>query len=710
MAPAGKPSLFSRVQLEHIDGIRIQDREAKNMSAIARAQVRAVASRIARLAIVVALGFFLVARPACAEPQDRQVAEWVLLLGGSVRIEGSSERVRELTALPSGDFHLELVDLVGANILPPDLKWLTGLTRLRILNLPGPMWNPSSGAEIDYSRNLRHIAGIPSLQELTFSSTYLDSIKFVDSGIEEIAGLAPSLRVLSLENTQVRGRHLGKFKNLEALDLVYCPVSDEGLKQIGGLTKLRKLLLRDALISDEGLASLKDLTNLEQLDLGGTRISDAGAIHLAGMTRLKKLSLQSAGITDEGLRKLADLKQLEELNLYGTKVSNASVDVFLGMQHLRMIDLRYSRMSRAGVDRLVAAVPRCNVTFLDSSVRPAVPAGAERVVAGQGDAAVAEWVRAMGGKAVVNEGQLLVVTLAATSVTDELLRNLQGLAHLRTLDLGSTEIGDPGAAHLAGLASLVELDLSRTLVSDAALAQLAGLTKLRKLNLSDTQISGAGLAHLTMLPLEELRLSNSPVGDQGVANLGKIASLKELALAFTDVTNDGLAELASLGDLKRLDLAGTDVGDKGLAHVAKLAGLTGLSLDYTRITDSGMPQLEKLTGLTQLGLTRTRLTDKSMKTVGQLSQLADLNLDYTDVGDEGLAALAGLAKLGRLSLDSTNVTDASAERIAQFKQLRQLNLYHTFYSEKGKEQIRAALPQCEMIFDARSSDPKRRRS
>src|SRR5437868_3520824 len=208
---------------------------------------------------------------ARAEPQDRQVAEWALLQGGSVRLEGRADRVRDLTRLPADDFYLELVDLVGTNILPPDLKWLTGLTRLKVLNLPGPMWNPSSGATIDYSRNLKHLAGLPTLEELTFSYTYLESIKFLDSGIEEIAALGPTLRVLGLENTQVRGRHLAALTNLEELDLVYCPIDDEGLKQIGGLTKLKKLLLRDAVISDAGVQSLSGLVNLEQLDLGGTR-------------------------------------------------------------------------------------------------------------------------------------------------------------------------------------------------------------------------------------------------------------------------------------------------------------------------------------------------------------------------------------------------------------------------------------------------------
>src|SRR4051812_130520 len=237
-------------------------------------------NRILHIAGLAALCVPLLLGPLRAEPQDRQVAEWAILLGGSVRLEGRPERIRDLTRLPVGDFHLELVDLVGTNILPPDLKWLTGLTRLKVLNLPGPMWNPSSGATIDYSRNLKHLAGLPTLEELTFSYTYLESIKFVDSGIEEIAALAATLRVLGLENTQVKGRHLAPLTNLEELDLVYCPIDDEGLKQMVGLTKLKKLLLRDAVISDAGVQNLSGLVNLEQLDLGGTRINDAGVAHL----------------------------------------------------------------------------------------------------------------------------------------------------------------------------------------------------------------------------------------------------------------------------------------------------------------------------------------------------------------------------------------------------------------------------------------------
>ena len=196
---------------------------------------RAVGTRVA--VVLFAISLFTAIKPLRAESLDRQVAEWAILLGGTIQLEGHVERTTELIDLPTQDFHLELVDLVGANILPPDLQQLIGLKRLRILNLPGPMWNPRSGARTDYSRELRHLAGIHTLEEITFSYSFLAAIKFQDDGLKEIAPLAPSLKLLSLENTGVRGRRLAPFTNLEVLDLAYCPVDDDGMKQLQRLTK-----------------------------------------------------------------------------------------------------------------------------------------------------------------------------------------------------------------------------------------------------------------------------------------------------------------------------------------------------------------------------------------------------------------------------------------------------------------------------------------
>jgi hypothetical protein len=141
------------------------------MKAFIHPQFRENGRRFVILLVAISLQLAVASHTARAEPLDRKVAEWVLLMGGTVRLEGQAERVREIADLPMDDFRLELIDLVGTNILPPDLQRLIGLKSLRTLNLPGPMWNPSAGASIDYSRDLRHLADINTLEELTFSYT-----------------------------------------------------------------------------------------------------------------------------------------------------------------------------------------------------------------------------------------------------------------------------------------------------------------------------------------------------------------------------------------------------------------------------------------------------------------------------------------------------------------------------------------------------------
>ena len=109
-----------------------------------------------------------------------------------------------------------------------------------------------------------------------------------------------------------------------------------------------------------------------------------GIGHLRGMTKLKKLNLQGTALSDEGTRQLANLTELQEMNLYGTKITNVGVEVIKEFKHLSVVDLRYTVVTRSGVDRLKAAVPQCEINFLDRSVRASLPEGADRIVAGEG--------------------------------------------------------------------------------------------------------------------------------------------------------------------------------------------------------------------------------------------------------------------------------------------------------------------------------------
>ena len=61
-----------------------------------------------------------------------------------------------------------------------------------------------------------------------------------------------------------------------------------------------------------------------------------------------------------------------------------------------------------------------------------------------------------------------------------------------------------------------------------------------------------------------------------------------------------------------------------------------------------------------------------------------------------------------LSMDSTGITDNGAQVLKSMSGLKSLNLYHTLVTEKGLQELKAALPSCEIVFDRDSALPNRR--
>ena len=57
-------------------------------------------------------------------------------------------------------------------------------------------------------------------------------------------------------------------------------VGDLGLAAIAHLTSLEELCMDSRLFTDQGLKAIAPLTRLRALDVFGARISDAGCLHL----------------------------------------------------------------------------------------------------------------------------------------------------------------------------------------------------------------------------------------------------------------------------------------------------------------------------------------------------------------------------------------------------------------------------------------------
>ena len=337
---------------------------------------------------------------AVAETLDREVAEWVIRLGGNVVTADPQPKVMaDLSDLPQQDFRLHTVNLVGTNINPPDLVRLAELTHLKALYLPGPIFNPNAGKHPDHNPHMRHLAKLTDLEILQLSDHFITTIKLRDSGLEQIASLT-NLRELRLALTEVKGKSLGPFRKLRFLDLSFAPVDDAGIKNVEGMAELSKLYLRDTQVSDEGLKSLSSLHQLTELDLHGTRVSDQGLSQLKDLGQLRKLNLLGTQVTDAGLENLLGMSQLEELVLYRTQVTNAGLEKLKQLKLLSSLDLRYTRTTRTGVAGLQAALPNCQIDFVDFALRPVGKVATAAPPVGKGAKAVAEWIQAMGGKAV----------------------------------------------------------------------------------------------------------------------------------------------------------------------------------------------------------------------------------------------------------------------------------------------------------------------
>ncbi|MEM9481380.1 MAG: c-type cytochrome domain-containing protein [Verrucomicrobiota bacterium] len=92
--------------------------------------------------------------------------------------------------------------------------------------------------------------------------------------------------------------------NIVELDLSRTKITDEGLKTVGKLARLRKLNLNSTKIEGSGLAELKELKDLEWLNLYNTPIDDKALPLIAQNRKLKSVYLFDTQVTEDGVENL----------------------------------------------------------------------------------------------------------------------------------------------------------------------------------------------------------------------------------------------------------------------------------------------------------------------------------------------------------------------------------------------------------------------
>ncbi len=205
---------------------------------------------------------------------------------------------------------------------------------------------------------LRTVRGLPRLN----LESSLDRSDLFDDDVMEIVSQLLSLRELSIRDclvTDIGLASLRRLRHLQRLDASGTKITNRGLTYVAAMPTLECLRIARTSIGDDGLAYLKVLISLKSLDLSHTRVTDEGMQRLATLTSLRELVLAGTAVGDSGIRNLQALGSLVKLDLRHTRVTDESVDTLGELRNLRELWLTHTQLSVEAKAKLRSSLPDC---------------------------------------------------------------------------------------------------------------------------------------------------------------------------------------------------------------------------------------------------------------------------------------------------------------------------------------------------------------
>jgi Leucine-rich repeat (LRR) protein len=421
---------------------------------------------------------------------------------------------------------LEVLDLEDCAITDKGLGDLMVLSALHALNLAGTKITDAGGSSL---------VAFTKLAILDIGATKIGA-----RTINAVHKLA--LTELFINHTHV-GAEIGKLA-------VFAP----------GIVRFDASALATYKPTDADLEWLAKAPNLVEVNLSGARIHDKLALAIAGKPSLRELKIAGTQVTASAIQTIAKLDKLEEVDLGGLPVDDASAAALLAMPHMRVLrldstpitDKALERASRTIVELYVSKtrVTDAGLAILDGLLKlEALGVGD----LGVGDATLARIAKLRGL-------HTLVLSKAKARKSLASLGSLHGLIRLY---LDDTNTDDDTIAALAKLGDLRILHLAGSSISDISLPKLRTFRHLDELTLGDTRVTKA-IANLEAWPgLRTLSVFGLDLGDAQLAAIAKRWSLVTLDVSATEVTDP--TPLAALSNLRTLGVTNLKLSATGTA-------------------------------------------------------------------------------------------------------------------------------------------------
>jgi len=246
----------------------------------------------------------------------------------------------------NGQFHMPAKDLMALGMSEIQGHQSQGEIYYEAAGLVHSLMNSESAKASELRSNLIEVIsgiyhGKDTAQDLAttvapwdwIEENYVPFLVVSDQDVSNLDSGTP-IRNLVLAQSPVTDDSLkiiGKYKDLNWLDLTYSNVTDDGVQHLSSLSNIRKISFEGTKISNSSAGILSNFPDLIELDFSNTPISDDAVAQITRKTKLEVLYLTGTKITDEGLNKLASLRNLEVLDVRKTNVSDAAVEQLMKM-------------------------------------------------------------------------------------------------------------------------------------------------------------------------------------------------------------------------------------------------------------------------------------------------------------------------------------------------------------------------------------------
>lgn len=256
-------------------------------------------------------------------------------LGGVPLTDAGLKRLAHLS-------NLRELRLDSTRMTDAGLKHLANLKRLEILVLDG------SGIT---DRGLEHLGDLLRLKEISLKDTLV-----TDDGVALLREKLPQATLVTGSSTPRSQR-----------------VAVERIRELGGYIRVsnqnKATTVSFAInggcdVDNDALLLLEQLPDLETVELGNNpAVTDQGLKHLAKLTKLRTLYLHDTTVRGPGLKHLAGLPNLEFLQLQGTPMTHEGVVHLRNLKSLKWANLENTLVSDDAVQELQAALPQCEIVY-----------------------------------------------------------------------------------------------------------------------------------------------------------------------------------------------------------------------------------------------------------------------------------------------------------------------------------------------------------